>query len=58
MYNNSETEIVTEVKYLGRLLSKTGSFIHPKKKLIKRASKSMFAVLKNLDCLIYQLIVN
>ena len=32
MYNNSEIEIVTEVKYLGRLLSKTGSFIHPKKK--------------------------
>ena len=58
MYNNSEIEIVTEVKYLGLLLSKTGSFIHAKIVLIKRASKSMFAVLKNLDCLIYQLIVN
>ena len=58
MYNNSEIEIVTEVKYLGILLSKTGSFIHAKKDLINRASKSMFAVLKNLDCLFYQLIVN
>ena len=46
MYNNSEIEIVTEVKYLGILLSKTGSFIHAKKNLIKRASKSMFAVFK------------
>ena len=56
MYNNSEIEIVTEVKYLGLLLSKTGSFIHAKKDLIKRASKSMFAVLKKyIDCLIYQL---
>ena len=46
MYNNSEIEIVTEVKYLGLLLSKTESFILAKKDLIKRASKSMFAVLK------------
>ena len=46
MYNNSEIEIVTEVKYLGILLSKTGSFIHAKKDLIKRATKSMFAVFK------------
>ena len=57
MYNNSEIEIVTEVKYLGLLLSKTGSFIHAKKDLIKRASKSMFAVLQksrlfnlSIDC--------
>ena len=58
MYNNSEIEIVTEVKYFGLLLSKTGSFIHAKKKdLIKRASKSMFAVFKkfrlfnlSIDC--------
>ena len=57
MYNNSEIEIVTDVKYLGLLLSKTGSFIHAKKNLIKRASKSMFAVLKksrlfnlSIDC--------
>ena len=57
MYNNSEIEIVTEVKYLGLLLNKTGSFIHAKKDLIKRASKSMFAVLKksrlfnlSIDC--------
>ena len=48
MYNNSEIEIVTEVKYLGLLLSKTASFIHAKKDLIKRVSKSMFAVLKKL----------
>ena len=34
MYNNSEIEIVTEVKYIGLLLSKTGSFIHAKKYLI------------------------
>ena len=46
MYNNSEIEIETEVKYLGLLLSKTGSSIHAKKYLIKRASKSMFAVFK------------
>ena len=46
MYNNSEIEIVTEIKYIGLLLSKTGSFIHAKKDLIKRASKCMFAVLK------------
>ena len=57
MYNNSEIEIVTEVKYNGLLLSKTGSFIHAKKDLIKRASKSMFALLKtstlfnlSIDC--------
>ena len=57
IYNNSEIEIVTEVKYLGLLLSKTGSFIHAKKDLINRASKSMFAVLKksrlfnlSIDC--------
>ena len=48
MYINIEIEIVTEVKYLGLLLSKTGSFIHAKKDLIKRASKSMFAVLKKI----------
>ena len=52
MYNNSEIEIVTDVNYLGLLLSKTGSFIHAKKDLIKRTSKSMFAVLKKIDCLI------
>ena len=39
--NNSEIEIVT-----GLLLSKTESLIHAKKDLIKRASKSMFALLK------------
>ena len=57
MYNNSEIEIVTEVIYLGLLFSKTGSFIHAKKYLIKQASKSMFAVLKkyrlfnlSIDC--------
>ena len=57
MYNNSEIEIVTEVKYLGLLLSKTGSFIHAKIDLIKRASKSMFPVFKqsrllnlSIDC--------
>ena len=57
MYNHSEIEIVTEVKYLGLLLSKTGSFIHAKNNLIKRASKSIFAVLKkyrlfnlSIDC--------
>ena len=57
MYNNSEIEIVTEIKYLGLLLSKTGSFIHTKKDLIKRVSKSMFAVFKksrpfnlSIDC--------
>ena len=57
LYNNSEIEIVTEVKYLELLLSNTGSFIHAKKDLIKRASKSMFAVLKksrlfnlSIDC--------
>ena len=44
MYNNSEIEIVTEVKYLGLLLSKTGSFIHAKKDLIKRASKSVCCI--------------
>ena len=57
-FKTIEIEIVTEAKYLGLLLSKTGSFIHAKKDLIKRASKSMFAVLKKSRLFNYQLIVN
>ena len=55
--NNKEIEIVTEVKYLGLVLSKSGSFTNTKKDLVNRASKAMFAVLRkcrqfnlSIDC--------
>ena len=57
VYNNKEIEIVTQVKYLGLVLSKSGSFTNAKKDLINRASKAMFAVLRknrqfnlSIDC--------
>ena len=45
-FNNSELEIVSEYKYLGIFLSKSGNFKAAKKHISEQANKALFSLIK------------
>ena len=49
IFNECELEIVNNYKYLGILLSRSGSFSKNKKYLAEQANKALFALFKNLE---------
>ena len=50
-FKGSEIDIVTEYKYLGIYLSKSGSYLSRKKHVAKQANNAMFALMRKIRVL-------